>query len=535
MIIISHVSKTFGNKLLFSNVDLVLAGERRYGLVGANGAGKTTFFKMLTGEQEPSDGTITFASDATVGTMQQDQFRYLDELVMNVVMRGDAKLWEALNGRNELLKLETLDETAGYQLADYEDYISTHRFGYTAETRAELLLTGLGIAVEKQIEPLGTLSGGYKLRVLLAQALFNDPEILILDEPNNYLDIQTLGWLEHYLKVTYRGLLLFTSHDQEFLNGIATDILDIDYGEIRHYKGNYEQFMVQKKLLEDQKLHERSYKEKKITEMKAFVERFRASATRSRQALSREKQIDKIDLPEIEKSSRLTPSIQFNIARPSGQQVLAVNHISKAFEGRTVLNKINFSVNRGERIAIIGVNGIGKSTLLNIIMGRIAADSGSYTWGYETHTGYFAQEHSHMKQEQTTVYDWLVKHTNISNIQTIRSALGAMLFSAGAVEKHVSVLSGGEISRLLIAQLMLLKPNVLIFDEPTNHLDIEARGELARALSEYPGTLICVSHDRHFVSQIATRIISLSPNGLFSFDGNYTEYCAHGFDHLKRA
>ncbi len=533
MIIISHVSKTFGNKLLFSDVDLVLAGERRYGLVGANGAGKTTFFKMLTGELEPSDGMITFASDATVGTMQQDQFRYLDELVLHVVMRGDAQLWHALSGRNELLKRSELDEQSGYLLAEYEDYIATHD-GYTAETRAELLLTGLGIDIEKQIEPLGTLSGGYKLRVLLAQALFNNPDILILDEPNNYLDMQTINWLERYLKETYKGLLLFTSHDQEFLNSVATDILDIDYGEIREYKGNYDQFLKQKKLVEEQKLHELTYKEKKIAQMRAFVERFRASATRSRQALSREKMIEKIELPEVEKSSRATPHLQFQIARPSGQQVLTVKNICKSFEDRKVLHNVSFSINRGEKVAIIGVNGIGKSTLLNIIMGRIAADKGTYAWGYETHTGYFAQEHSHMKHETTSLYDWLVAHTNISNIQTIRGALGAALFSAEAVEKLVNVLSGGEVSRLLLAQLMLLKPNVLILDEPTNHLDIESRAELARALQEYPGTLIFVSHDRHFVSQIATRIISLSPTGLFSFDGSYAEYCAHGFDHLKR-
>jgi ATPase subunit of ABC transporter with duplicated ATPase domains len=500
----------------------VLSGAHRYGLVGANGTGKTTLLRLLAGEEAASEGSISFPKKARIGWLKQDQFRYEDEIVLNVVLHGKMVLWNAWEEQKKLLK-ELDSPQYAYRLAELEDIIAYHD-GYMAEAVAQKLLIGLGIKEEQQYQTLGELSGGFKLRVLLAQALFNNPDILVLDEPNNYLDITSIEWLKDYLKNKFRGLLIFTSHDHYFLNSLATHILDIDYGEIREYVGNYDQFLRQKQGIIEQKMHERSYKEKKIAQLRVFIERFRASPSRSRQALSREKMVEKIEMPDIEKSSRRSPHFHFSLQRASGKEVLKVKKISKNFDGTPVLKNVSFVVERGEKIAIIGQNGVGKSTLLKIIAGQLGACHGTYEWGYETHVSYFAQEHHEMARDSTTMYDWLNNHTTHIPTSVLRQTLGAVLFSQEDIHKKVCVLSGGEIARLICARIMLEKGNVLILDEPTNHFDIESRSALAQAICTYPGTVIVVSHDRHFIAAIANRIIALSPEGMLDFHGTYGEW-----------
>lgn len=532
MIIIHSLSMAHGNRVLFDDVNLVLGGNKRYGLVGANGTGKSTFLRVIAKEESPCDGTVTFPNKMRIGWLKQDQFKYEHDLVLNVVLRGKRDLWSALEEKETILK-GVITEKAGYRLSELEDVIAEND-GYSAESVAEQLLLGLGIVQEMHYEPLSMLSGGFKLRVLLAQALFDNPDILLLDEPNNYLDVVSIAWLESYLMNTFRGLLIFTSHDHSFLNTIATHILDVDYGEIREYVGNYDAFVKAKALVVEQKKHQREGMEKKIARIRIFVERFRASPSRSSQALARERQIEKMELPDIERSSRRAPLVRFVQERPSGKEVLRVSKIRKAFDDKVVLKNVTFSVNRGDKIAIIGQNGIGKSTLLKILMGVLPADHGTYEWGHETHISYFAQEHNEMSHDATIALDWLANHTKDMLTPQLRQALGGFLFSGDEVYKKVCNLSGGEKSRLLCAKIMLEKNNVLIFDEPTNHLDIESREALAQAIKDFPGTVLVVSHDRHFVGLVATRVVALSKDHMIDFQGGYDDYILHGIDHLQK-
>lgn len=534
MIIIRNLSKIFGSRLLFSDVDLNLNMGNRYGMVGANGVGKSTFFSLITGEEEISEGHVTIAKDLKIGWLQQEHYQYENEIILNVVLQGNKRLWRAFERRYQLLKERTLTPELGYELADVEETIAQEG-GYDAEPRAEKLLLGLGIAQKYHYETLSVLSGGYKLRVLLAQTLFNEPDILLLDEPTNYLDIISIAWLERYLKNDFHGLLLFISHDQDFVNSLATHILDIDYGEITQYVGNYDQFKRQKQLALEQKLHEVDYLERKMAKWKVFIERFRASANRSRQALSREKMLEKIEMPEIKQSSCISPKFQFIREQPSGRHALIVKNISKQFGDKKVLSKVTFTIEQGEHVAIIGKNGIGKSTLLKIIMGFIKPDSGTYQWGYQTNVSYVDQDQHVGLDLAMNLLEWLSSVCPKVPTNTIRSMLGAMLFSHDDVYKKIESLSGGETERLLFARVMLDKRNVIVLDEPTNHLDIDARIGLAEAIKEYTGTVLCVSHDRHFLTSIATRVIALTEKGIQDYKGTYSEFVAHyGIDYFGK-
>jgi ATPase subunit of ABC transporter with duplicated ATPase domains len=535
MISISHVSMHYGAKLLFDEVNLNLLPGNRYSLVGANGTGKSTFLRLLAGDDTPSLGEIIVAKQAQVGFLKQDQFRYENNTVLEVVLQGKPALWDALQEKEKILRQDTLDEKAGHRLAVLEDIIFHHE-GYTAETFIQTLLIGLGVEQGYHLKPLNALSGGFKLRALLAQALFAQPDILLLDEPTNHLDIMSIAWLENYLKNQFKGVLLFISHDYGFLNNLSTHVLDVDFGEIREYVGNYDHFTTEKKLKVEQKLNELQYLENKIAHMRVFVEKFRASASRSKQALSKEKMIDKLELPDIKKSSRISPNFSFKQKRPSGKIILKTEKISKNFGEKVVLKNVSFSINRGEKVAIIGHNGIGKSTLLKILLEQHVADVGTYEWGYETHIAYFAQDHHETLKQNMSALDWLRQEREGDNTQeVIRRALGQMLFTQDDVYKHIPTLSGGEAARLLFANMMLLQANIIILDEPTNHLDLESREALASALSTFEGTVIFVSHDRHFVSSIATRVLALSEKGVTDFHGNYTEYLREfGEDYLNK-
>ncbi|MCC8372074.1 MAG: ATP-binding cassette domain-containing protein [Rickettsia endosymbiont of Pseudomimeciton antennatum] len=525
MIITTSLAMSYGAKILFTDVNVHIKNGNRYGLVGANGAGKSTFFKVLIKEEEASIGEVNILKKARIGCLKQDQFLYENTSIINTVIAGRSELWQALQEKEKILGNEQCDEESGYRLGELEQIIADND-GYISEIFAIELLLGLGIEEKYHYQPLSVLSGGYKLRVLLAQSLFNNPDILLLDEPTNHLDIVSIYWLENYLKQKFRGALVFISHDLAFLNNISTHILDIDYGTIKTYTGNYDIFIRDKQLVADQKLKDLNNIEKKIATMQVFVDKFRASASRAKQSSSREKQIEKMELPDIQKSSRISPYFNFKQKRPSGKLVLQVKSISKNYENRKILNNVSFTVTRGEKIVIIGPNGIGKSTLLKIFLGKISSDLGNYEWGYETQISYFAQDHHELLNENISVIDWLSNQIPTENDNTLRSILGQLLFRKDEVTKNILNLSGGEGTRLLLAKIILEEGNILVLDEPTNHLDIESKHMLKNALINYPGTLILVTHDRDFASSIATRIIALSHKTITDFKGKYQEYLA---------
>lgn len=524
MVVITNLAMSYGAKLLFTDCALNLLPGYRYGLVGANGAGKSTLLKLLIGDETPSLGEVSIPRHARVGCMKQDQYLFENELIINTVIAGKEELWNAIQEKERLLALPECDEATGYRLGELEQIIYDND-GYTSEIKAAEILVGLGIKEEQHYLPLSTLSGGYKLRVLLAQSLFNDPDILLLDEPTNHLDILSIYWLEGYLKQVFKGVLVFISHDVTFLNNLSTHIIDIDYGEVRQYTGNYDKFCLLKQQVVELKLHELNYSQKKIARMQVIADKFRAG-TRASQSKSLEKKIDKIELPDIQKSSRVSPNFNFRSRRPSGKLVVKIDNISKHFGEKNVLKNVGFDVVRGEKVIVMGPNGVGKSTLLKIILEKIKPDSGNIDWGHEVNISYFAQDHYELLNESMTIYDWLQAQAPEETNEKIRATLGQVLFRQDDVGKNILNISGGEGARLLLGKIMLDKSNVLILDEPTNHMDIETKEALKNALVEFEGTVILVSHDRDFATSIATRVISLSEKKMIDFKGSYTEYLA---------
>lgn len=508
MIQINQLTMSYGQKILFYDANILLSDGAHYALVGANGVGKSTLLKLMTGEEEPVSGTVSISKDATIGWLKQDQFRYENTLITDIVLQGKQKLWQALVEKEAILESDQFDEKAAHRLSHLEEIIAQEN-GYSAVSFAEKLLVGLGIDPQYHQKPLSSLSGGFKLRVLLAQALFQEPDTLLLDEPTNHLDILSIRWLEKYLKTEFRGMVLFISHDVEFINRLADKILDIDYGEIREYSGKYEKFLTEKKLIEEQQLLAKKHIEQKIADMQQLVDRFRAG-TRAKQAQSRAKMIDKIELPDIKNTSRAWPHFHFKPHRQSGKSVLRTKGLGKEFQNKKLFSNINVEISRGEKVAIIGENGIGKSTLIKILLGKIEPSDGHFEWGHETYISYFSQDHHDLLNKHVSILEWLADMASHVNEQQIRKALGQVLFSKDDVEKDIMSISGGEAARLLLARISLEQGNVLILDEPTNHLDIESTDALVHALQNYPGTLLFVSHDRHFISQIANRVLFIS-------------------------
>lgn len=529
MIALNQIGMAFGQRLLFYDVSLTLNHGHCYALVGANGCGKSTFFKLITGEEELSSGNIIIPKDATIGWLKQDQFRYENTPIRDVVLQGKEALWAAMQEKEALLASETWDDAMGFRFAALEETIG-HYDGYNANAVAESILAGLGIKANEFDKPLKSLSGGYKLRVLLAQTLFQAPSILLLDEPTNHLDILSIQWLEKFLKSEYKGLVIFISHDLEFIDNLADYVLDLDYGDIRQYRGNYERFLAEKQLFQDQKMVEKKSAELKIAEMQKFVDRFGAKASKASQARSRMKMIEKIEIPDIEKSSRIAPHFTITAKRPSGKQVCMVKKLCKSFGEKHLFQALNFEAIRGDRIAIMGVNGIGKSTLIKTLMGIIRQDEGMVDWGAEIRLSYFSQDHHELLNCSKTVFHWLHEAVSDSTEQQCRKILGQMLFTKDDVDKDILSLSGGEAARLLLAKVMLELPNVLILDEPTNHMDLESIEALADALKLYTGTLICVSHNRHFIEKIASRILYFErADKILDYKGAYAEFAAKEF------
>jgi len=513
----------FGSKPLFENISVKFGGGNRYGLIGANGSGKSTFMKILGGDLMPTAGNVSLDPNERIGKLRQDQFAFEQYSVLDTVIMGHSELWEVKEERDRIYALPEMSEEDGYKVADLEEKYG-EMDGYTAESRAGELLLGVGIPLEQHYGPMSEVAPGWKLRVLLAQALFSNPEILLLDEPTNNLDIDTIRWLEQVLNER-NSTMIIISHDRHFLNMVCTHMADLDYGELRVYPGNYDEYMTAATQARERLLADNAKKKAQINELQSFVSRFSANASKSRQATSRAKQIDKIKLDEVKASSRQNPFIRFEQDKKLFRNALELQSLTKGFDGEPLFKNVNLLLEVGEKLAIIGPNGIGKSTLLKTLVGELQSDNGTVKWSENARLGYYAQDHAHDFANDLTVFDWMSQWMQEGDDeQAVRSILGRLLFSQDDIKKPAKVLSGGEKGRMLFGKLMMEKPNVLIMDEPTNHLDMESIEALNMALEMYEGTLIFVSHDREFVSSLATRVIEMTPGKIHDFTGNYEDY-----------
>ena len=496
-----NVSKGFGPKKLFEEVNVAFSAGRRYGLTGPNGAGKSTFMKILAGDEEQDTGDIN--RPKKLGILRQDHFQYDETRVLDVVIKGNKGLWAALNEKNTLLEKADLTEADGNRLGELEGIIAEED-GYVAESDAGALLEGLGIEARFHEGPLKNLTGGYKLRVLLAQALFGKPEGLLLDEPTNNLDLDSIRWLETFLH-EYEGVLITISHDRHFLNAICTHIADIDYETIIIYPGGYDDMVRNKSQVRSRIEAENNEKSKKISQLNDFIARFSAG-TRASQVQSRKNQLEKLKTEDVKRSNIARPFIKFEQKSASGKQTLTLEGIARAFDGKSVIPAFSALVTKGEKIAVIGKNGVGKSTLVKLITGAETPDSGKVTWGHNASVSYLPQDHHGLIRKGTTVYQWLRDQDVKMGNEEIGGLLGRMLFSGEERMKPTDTLSGGETVRSLLSQLMMKKDNVLVLDEPTNHLDLESIAALAEGLSRFEGTVIVVTHDQQLISEVATRI-----------------------------
>jgi len=518
----ANITIQFGSKPLFENVSVKFTVGNRYGLIGANGCGKSTFMKILGNDLEPTSGNISKDPHERIGKLKQDQFAYEEYSVIDTVLMGHEALWAVKSEKDAIYANPEMSEADGIRAGDLEGEFA-EMDGYTAEARAGELLLGVDIPIEQHYGPMADVAPGWKLRVLLAQVLFSEPDIMLLDEPTNNLDINTIRWLEGILNARNCTMIII-SHDRHFLNSVCTHMADLDYGEIRIYPGNYDEYMMASTQVQETLLANNAKKKAQVAELKAFVSRFSANASKSKQATSRAKQIDKIKLEEVKPSSRQTPYIQFEEDKKLHRNALEVEGLEKHFE-KTLFSDFNLMLEVGERVAIIGPNGIGKTTLLRCLQGDLEPTSGTIKWSENSQLGYYAQEHAADFEDDKTLLDWMgYWGQKDDDEQVIRGTLGRLLFSQDDINKSVKVISGGEQGRMLFGKLMLQRNNILLMDEPTNHLDMESIESLNLALENFPGTLIFVSHDREFVSSLATRILELTPQGIVNFRGTYEDY-----------
>src|ERR1700719_3315685 len=537
MISVSNVSMRYGAKVLFDEVSTAFTPGKRYGLTGPNGAGKSTFMNLLTGELEPQKGTVV--RPKKLGVLSQDQFAFDKYRVLDTVIMGNKRLWAAMEERDKIYSKPEMTDADGMKLGELEGIVGEED-GYSAESDAAVLLEGLDIPDALHERKMGELQGGQKVRVLLAQALFGHPQAVLLDEPTNYLDLDSIHWLQGFLN-TYDGVVIAISLDRHFLNSICTHIADIDYETIITYTGSYDDMVVAKTQVRSQIESQNAQREKKIAQLQEVIQRFSAG-TRSSQVQSRRKEVERLQVTELAKSNIQRPYIKFEQKRPSGKHILEIEELSKAYGDKQVIRDFTASITRGERIALMGRNGAGKTTLLNALLANSpttpdaelrktsgyegpVVDSGKTTWGHEAAIGYFPQDHRGLIEGGTTALEWLHQWNPAAVGEEIRGLLGQMLFARDEATKSTSVLSGGEAARLLFCKLMLQKPNVLVLDEPTNHLDLEAINALNISLQRYQGTVLLVSHDHDLIDEVATRIWHFeSDHKITDFKGTYEEY-----------
>jgi len=525
MISTANITMQFGDKPLFEDISVNFGDGNRYGLIGANGSGKSTFMKILDGELEPTSGNVSITPGERIGKLSQDQFAYEEFNVVDTVIMGYKELWEVKQERDRIYALPEMSEEEGMRVGDLEMEFA-EMDGYTAESRAGELLMGVGIPIEQHSGPMSKVAPGWKLRVLLAQALFSDPDILFLDEPTNNLDIHTIRWLEKVLRER-RSTMIIISHDRHFLNSVCTHMADLDYGDITLFPGNYDEYMTAATMVRERMQSENAKKKAQIAELKEFVSRFSANASKAKQATSRARQIDKIQLDEIKPSSRVNPFIRFKQDKKLFRNAIEVEALDMSYDDPLFKNE-TFNIEVGERIAVIGQNGVGKTTLLRNLLGEVPINSGKVKWSENAEIGYYAQDHESDFETDINVYDWMYQwRKNEEDEQFVRGVLGQMLFSKDDIKKSVKVLSGGEKGRMLFGKIMMQRPNVIIMDEPTNHLDMESIESLNLALANYDGTLVFVSHDREFVSSLASQVFEIGDGKIQRFVGTYDEYLSY--------
>ncbi len=526
MLSTQNVSVQFGAKPLFEHVTVKFADGNRYGLIGANGCGKSTLMKVLGGELEPSTGEVVLQPGLRMGKLNQNQFGYEDERVLDVVMQGHREMWAAMVERDRIYADAEATDEDFMRAAELEGRFAEYG-GYDAEARAGDVLIDAGIPKELHDQQMRGIPPGLKLRVLLAQALFSRPDVLLLDEPTNNLDIDSIRWLENVLN-DYQATMIIISHDRHFLNQVCTHIADLDYQQLKIYPGNYDDFMLASMQARQRVEASNAKAKERIADLQEFVRRFSANASKARQATSRKKLLEKIKIEEMRPSSRQSPFIRFDQAKKLHRGVFNIEALSFRYPGTDsdVLHDITFKVDAGERVAIIGPNGIGKTTLMQVLAGRLPPDAGELEWVENADPGYMPQDPQAEFAEALDLFTWMSQWTGKGDDdQLVRGTLGRLLFSGDEARKSVKVLSGGEKGRMIYGKLILTRPNVLLMDEPTNHMDMETIESLQIALEKYPGTLVFVSHDREFVSGLATRIIEMQPGGrIVDFRGGYEEY-----------
>ncbi|MBQ3546167.1 MAG: ATP-binding cassette domain-containing protein [Lachnospiraceae bacterium] len=524
MISANNITLRLGKKALFEDVNIKFTEGNCYGLIGANGAGKSTFLKILSGQIDSTNGEIVITPGQRLSFLQQDHFKYDEFPVLDTVIMGNARLYEIMKQKDEIYAKEDFTEEDGILAGKLEEEFANLN-GWEAESDAATLLNGLGIETELHYKLLKELRGSEKVKVLLAQALFGNPDILLLDEPTNHLDLDAIAWLEEFL-INFDNTVIVVSHDRYFLNKVCTHTADIDYGKIQLYAGNYDFWYESSQLLVKQMKEANKKKEEKIKELQEFIQRFSANASKSKQATSRKRALEKIELDEIRPSSRKYPYIDFRPNREIGNEVLTVEHISKTIDGVKVLDDISFIVGREDKIAFVGSNEIAKTTLFKILAGEMEPDEGTYKWGVTTTQAYFPKDNTKEFDNDYSIVDWLTGYSEIKDATYVRGFLGRMLFAGDDGVKKVKVLSGGEKVRCLLSKMMISGANVLILDEPTNHLDMESITALNNGLIKFPGVALFASHDHQFVQTTANRIMEIVNGNLIDKITTYDEYLA---------
>jgi ATPase subunit of ABC transporter with duplicated ATPase domains len=524
MITVNNVGLRFGDRKLFEDVNIKFTPGNCYGLIGANGAGKSTFLKILSGELEPQSGSVSLGPGERLAVLKQNHFEYEENEVIQVVIMGHARLYEVMKEKDAIYMKENFSDEDGMRAAELEGEFAELN-GWEAESEAAILLKGLGISEDLHNKKMAELDGGEKVKVLLAQALFGQPDVLLLDEPTNHLDIKAIQWLEEFL-INFENTVIVVSHDRHFLNKVCTHIADLDFGKIQLYVGNYDFWYESSQLAQKLTAESNKKKEEKIKELQAFVARFSANASKSKQATSRKKLLEKITLDDIKPSSRRYPYVHFTPEREIGNDLLRVEGLSKTIDGEKVLNNVSFTMNKDDKIALIGANDNAKTALFKILMGEMEADEGTFKWGITTSQSYFPKDNSEFFEgNEQTLVDWLRQFSPQDESESfLRGFLGRMLFSGEEVMKKPSVLSGGEKVRCMLSKMMLSGANVLLLDEPTNHLDLESITAVNNGLINFKGSMMFTSHDHQFIQTIANRIIEITPDGIIDKQMTYDEY-----------
>ena len=522
MIQASNITLRLGKKALFEDVNIKFTEGNCYGLIGANGAGKSTFLKILTGEIEPSKGEVIITPGQRLSFLKQDHFKYDEYNVLDTVIMGNQRLYDIMKQKDAIYAKEDFTEEDGILASELEGEFATLN-GWEAESDAATLLNGLGIETELHYTLMKDLNGGQKVKVLLAQALFGNPDILLLDEPTNHLDLDAIRWLEDFL-IDFENTVIVVSHGRYFLNKVCTHIADIDYAKIQLYAGNYDFWYESSQLMIKQMKEANKKKEEKIKELQDFIQRFSANASKSKQATSRKRALEKIELDDIKPSSRKYPYIDFRPQREIGNEVLTVEHLSKTIDGVKVLDDISFIINRDDKVAFVGSNTLAATTLFKILAGEMEPDEGSYKWGVTTSNSYFPKDNTKDFSGNEIIVDWLMQFSPEKDVTYVRGFLGRMLFSGEDGVKKVNVLSGGEKVRVMLSKMMIMGSNVLIMDEPTNHLDMESITALNNGLMKFPGVVLFTSQDHQFIQTIANRIMEITPSGLIDKITTYDEY-----------